>query len=98
MAKTLDPVMLTIAVRTARDILKEEAQARPSGGNSYDELLAEQRVIRDRLNDWGFTVKDNFTEWSVAYGNVRSTSTTGVHGATYNWITAVERKIGEVTG
>lgn len=95
MSQKLDVTMLVIAVRTAREILEEEAvNRRERSEPRHEQIMAEERAVRDRLNDWGFTVNDNFSHWSVAFGNVRATSTIGACSAVNNWIAAVERKIG----
>jgi hypothetical protein len=95
--KKVDVTMVAIAIRTARDIADSFSDKLGYDGSdgAYDRGRQASASAKNQLEDFGFTVRDDYRGHAVSFGGVRATCTGGLLGAVQNWLRKAEAKIGD---
>lgn len=90
--KKIDVTMVAIAIRTVIAI-RGDFEDRTDADPDLDSLGAASRSAVASLEDFGFSVRDDYRGFSLAFGGIRSTCTAGVGGAMWNWLRKAEKAV-----
>lgn len=92
-----DPANLTRLI----GVIRERLDAVPPGGySSRDKFEGRQQALRAIFDDLaaqeGARVSHDWQGSAIRLAGIRSSSTSGIHGALANWVVAAKRKVAEI--